>query len=204
MSGRPPARLPRLYLREFALLRRCREPLTREDLHARVEASVRDCLAAVCLWDDDWQIGDYRFLVLSVDLGGGVVMFARFWSEPQAPVRWEMSSGHLSPQATAYVRSGPGAWIAARGFRLETHGNYVKAIDVPDESAVASLAREVVDLFYDAFGYRGRRRLEARIGCASRAIQAWVYDALTPDDLVRMLNAAGFKARVRREDEDAA
>ncbi len=204
MSGRPPARLPRVYQREFVLLRRSREPFTREDLHARVEASIRDCLAAVCLWDDSWQIGDYRFLVLSVDLGGGVVMFAQFWSEPQEPVRWEMSSGHWSPEATAYVRSGPGAWISARGFVLEPNGNYAKDIDVPDEAAVASLAREVVDLFYDAFGYRGRRRLEARIASASRAIPAWVYIALTPDDLVKILNTAGFKARVRREDEDAA
>src|SRR5690606_16524619 len=130
--------------------------------------------------------------------------FAQFWSEPQEPVRWEMSSGHWSPEATAYVRSGPGAWISARGFVLEPNGNYAKDIDVPDEAAVASLAREVVDLFYDAFGYRGRRRLEARIASASRAIPAWVYIALTPDDLVKILNTAGFKARVRREDEDAA
>jgi len=193
-----------VYQRAFPLLRRSATPLTREELHARVEAPIRDCLAAVCLWGDGWQIGDYRSLVISVDLGGGVVMFARFRSEPQAPVRWEMSSGHWSPEATAFVRRGPGAWISARGFVLEPHGNYAKRIDVPDDAAVASLAREVVDLLYDAFGYRGRRRLEARIECGSRAVQAWVYNALTPDDLVRILNAAGFKAQVRREDEDAS
>ena len=97
--------LPDTYL----LLPASKRPQTRAQLMKALVPRVKTLLTEVCLWDDEWEVGDYRFGVISYDLPGDVHVFFQFWSEPDDAAMWEirLASGIRRPNRTLPGRVQP-------------------------------------------------------------------------------------------------
>ena len=149
--------------------------------------------------DEGWQIGDYRFMVLSVRPAKGVELYVQFWSEPLEPVLWEVSSGRANPPADAVMAGESSAYVRRLGFRIGGRArNFRCEVSMANRRDVNRVAADVVDILYDAFGYRGRPPIHVRLAYEGRAETKPVYDALTPQDLCKVLTALGCDAEIRR------
>jgi hypothetical protein len=62
--------------------------------------------------------------------------------------------------------------------------------------AAEAAAREVLQIFFDVFGYRGQWRLEVERHRGERADHDPVYTSVTPDDFAKAAARAGYQARV--------
>ena len=125
-------------------------PLTRDDLTTGIAGPITDLVAATCLWKDDgWQIGDYRFMVLSVHLAKGVELYVQLWSEPLEPVLWEVSSGRANPPADQAMAGEPSALVRRLGFRIAGQAkNFRREVAVANRRDAARTAAEVVAILY--------------------------------------------------------
>ncbi len=190
----------------YVLLPASKRPRTRAQLTAALEPALKDVLARVCLWGDDWHVGDYRFCVLSFDLPNQVHVFLQFWSEPDDVVFWEVSSGKWDAPTEAYMTGERGQRLVAAGFAMGGEAeNYQKVVEIETPREVAALTRQVIAVLYDALDYRGQQALDVQAVADSRALRAIVYDALVPDDLASLLEYAGYTCEVGEEaDDDAA
>lgn len=74
--------------------------------------------------------------------------------------------------------------------------NFSRTITISNEDAAAAVARDVLDIFHAAFGYRGQAALVANACASSRSEQAVVHTGLTPRDLVALLEQFGYSARL--------
>ena len=193
--------LPDTYL----LLPASKRLQTRARLMKALVPKVKTLLTEVCLWDDEWEVGDYRFCVVSYDLPGDVHVFFQFWSEPDDAVMWEISSGKWYPPTEPYIAGSRAARIEAAGFEMGGEAeNYQKEVEVRNARDVDTLARQVVAQFYDALDYRGQQDLLVQAVADSRATLRPVYGSIDPDDLAKILELAGFHCEFGdEEDEDA-
>ena len=175
-------------------------PLTKNDLTTGIAWTIADLVAATCLWKDEgWQIGDYRFMVLSVHPAKGVELYVQFWSEPLEPVLWEVSSGRANPPADQVMAGEPSAYVRRLGFRLAGQArNFRREVAMATRRDATRVAAEVVDILYDAFGYRGRPPIHVRLGYEGRSEVKPVYDAFTPQDLCKVLARLGCDAEICR------
>ena len=187
----------------YILLPASKRPRTRAQLTAALEPALKDVLARVCLWGDDWSVGDYRFCILSYDLPNDVQLFLQFWSEPDDVVFWEVSSGKGHAATEAYLAGEPGQRVLAAGFEMGGEAeNYQQVLDVDTPRDVAALTKQVIGVLYDALGYRGQQALDVQAVEDSRALRAVVYDAITPDDLASLLEYAGYTCEVGEQADD--
>lgn len=187
----------------YVLLAPSKRPRTRAALKAALELVLKDVLSQVCLWDDDWNVGDYRFCIFSYSLPGDVHIFLQFWSEPEDVVQWEVSSGKWNPPTEVYLEGQRAQRIVAAGFEMGGEAeNYQKDVDVNTARDVTALARQVVALLYDALDYRGQQALDVQAVADSRATLRPVYDSLSPDDLAVLLERAGYVCEVGDEADD--
>ena len=175
-------------------------PLTKDDLRTGIARTIADLVAATCLWKDEgWQIGDYRFMVLSVHPAKGVELYVQFWSEPLEPVLWEVSSGRANPPAGALMAGEPSAYVRRLGFRTGGRAkNFCCEVSMANRRDVNRVAADVVDILYDAFGYRGRPPIHVRLAYEGRSEIKPVYEAFTPQDLCKVLAGLGCDADIRR------
>jgi hypothetical protein len=186
---------------DAVILRPVRRPLTRGALQAALGPAVRAWLRAACIWDD-LEIGDYRFVVFSFSPAPNVQVFVQFWSEPLEPVTWEVSSGrwHAPRQK----------WLAGRDRRIEAFGftiaegteNYSREVRISSAADVTRAAREVVNIFYDAFDYRGLKPLTAKLVHEGRSVEQPTYDAFTPEDVSKLFAASGFRVEEPITDDE--
>ena len=187
----------------YVLLARSKRPRTLAQLKAALEPKLKEILSSICLWDDDCNVGDYRFCIISYDLPGQVEIFLQFWSEPGEPVEWEVSSGKWNPPTEVYLAVHRAQRIEAAGFEMGGEAqNYQKDVDVNTPRQVAALARQVVVLLYDALDYRGQQALKVQAVADSRATLRPVYDSLSPDDFATLLERAGYACEVGDEADD--
>ena len=72
---------------EFEVFRRRRVEMSRGELQAALVRPVEALLRTVCRWGDaigdDWDLGDYRFLILDYWAGDDLCLYVQFWSEPK-------------------------------------------------------------------------------------------------------------------------
>jgi hypothetical protein len=175
------------------LLPASRRPLTRPQLRAVLDRKVREILRRTCLWDDDGVVGDHRFCTFSYDPVDGVQVYMQFWSEPGEPVLWEVSSGNWHVPTKAYMRGERSRRVKDAGFRLGGQArNFQRDVPVEREDDIRTVSRQVVDLLYDAFGYRGEQPLHVQAIADTRAPRVPVYAAITEDDLASILERAGY------------
>ena len=76
--------------------------MSRRELHVALEAIVRPWIRAACSWDS-LAIGDYRFVIFSMEVAPETGVYVQFWSEPMEPVVWEVSSGKWNPPADEWL-----------------------------------------------------------------------------------------------------
>ena len=178
-------------------------PLLPMQVWSRCEDLVAAHLAQVCAWPEQgrgrsWRPGDYSFYILEFEPQDDLKLFVQFWSEPGEKVLMEVCSPQASPAATAWLSGSVREALAERGFEPGGEaGNFVKAIDAPDPSATAGLAREALAILTECLGYDGRQPL-TYLFCLGRRDGEQADDAasilvrsLTLADLESLITAAG-------------
>ena len=118
---------------------------------------------------------------------------------------WEVSSGKWNPPTDKWLAGERGQRIEALGFQLGGEAeNYQRDVTIDSPAALATIARDVVELFYDAFDYRGMTALNASLSYEGRSELRPTYDAFAPDDLGKVFAACGYRveeAEIERDDE---
>jgi hypothetical protein len=174
---------------------------TLDDLVDRCLPTLAARLWATCCWpaqmNQGWKIGDYNFLIVSVTPEQDAPIYIQFWSEPQEPVAAEVSSGEWSPGTLKYV--GAKQKELLKGFKFEIGGrarNFHKEVTIASSAEAETMAREVLQILYDVFDYRGQWPLELRRHQGERAEVLPTHASLTPEDFAKMATAAGMRAVV--------
>ena len=170
------------------------------------KALERKCLRALaslvwntCDWDsgdygERWKPGDFNFLVLESTYATDAILYAQIWSEPLEPVLFEVCSGEMNPGAKRHISEEARAKLVALGFSTpEGDQNFRKEIGVWSPGDAEMAAADMLRVLSDVFGYSGSTPLTTRLVRGERARRAVVHDALTPEDLRKILDHAGFK-----------
>jgi hypothetical protein len=186
----------------FEILRRRKRPLSKPGLHARAHETVTELIWATCRWGRGWTLGEYRFLVFNTRPSDKVQLYVQFWSEPQEPVLWEVSSGEWNPPADKFMAGAPTEYVKRLGFEIGGQAkNFQREIQIRRRRDASHAARAVLDIFYDAFGYRGLMPIEAEVGSDSRGDLQWVHQAFTPEDLCKTATRLGWTPRIHENVE---
>jgi hypothetical protein len=188
----------------FEILRARKRPLSRAALHERAHEAVTDLIWATSRWGrSTWTLGDYRFLVFSTSPSDKVQLYVQFWSEPQEPVLWEVSSGRWNPPADKVMAGAPTKYVKDLGFEIGGQAkNFQREIWIRRRRDAAQAARVVLDIFYDAFGYRGLTTLQGEIGSHSRGELQRVHHSFTPEDLCKTATRLGWLPQLHENADD--
>ncbi len=183
------------------LLRASAKDRDRASLRRALLPRLREVLARVCLWDPDSAIGDHAFCVFSYNPRRHVQVYMQIWSEPDDVVLWEVSSGNWQNAPTKdYMRGARAEAVRRAGFRIGGEArNFQRQVQIQTLEHVDALAAAIVDLLYDALGYRGRQALNVQAVADTDAPRLPVYETMTSDWLVRILERARFEC----EEQDA-
>ena len=179
------------------------EPIT------SIDALVEECHRALsaqlwttCCWSEDgsgWKIGDFNYLVVSVAPDADTSLYVQFWSEPRERVLTEIGSGEWCPGAIRYIGPAQRKALDARGYALGGRArNYRKELVIDSAAAAEAAALEVLQFFFEVFGYRGQWRLEVERHRGERADRDPVYTSVTPDDFAKLAVRAGCHATVTK------
>ncbi len=191
---------------EDVLFEAAAEPIA--SLDALIEHALPTLTARLwgSCWPDstthNWQIGDFRFLVVEFCPSKDACLYVQFWSEPMEPVLMEVSSGHWNPGALKYVWHEQRRALEDRGFAIGGKArNFQKRLPIDSAEAAERIARETLAIVFDIFQYRGGCELTAKMHYGRRADEALVYNALTPEDFVKLAAGAGFQAALVEEEK---
>ena len=174
----------------------------------RLTSSSQQCHRALsaqlwmtCCWSEggsNWKIGDYNYLVVSVEPDVDTSLYVQFWAEPRERVVTEIGSGESCPGAIRYIGSAQRNAIEARGYaRGGRAGNYEKELVIDSAAAAEAAALEVLQIFFEVFGYRGQWRLSIERHRGERADHRPVYTSVTPEDFAKVAARAGYQATVK-------
>ena len=159
--------------------------------------------AAACVWEDGWQIGDFRFLIFSITVAPRTDVYVQFWSEPAEPVSWEVSSGKWNPPADEWLAGERAERIAAFGFEIAGRAeNFQREVTIESLDDAKGVARTVIDILYAAFDYRGLSDLNVQIEHQSRSEMKRVLESFTPEDVMKVFTAHGYSLVSDNKDED--
>jgi len=175
-----------------------RRKLTPDDIRERAIPEVEAVVSEACRWGalgDDWTVGDHRFLILEFYPAKGDGLYVQLWTEPDEPVLVEACSGAWTPPARKYIRAPQRAALRALGYEIGGRArNFEKRWTVASPRDASALARELVDVLVDVFGYRGRQPLGMKYFAGGRTNREPVFNGLVVDDVKRMLAIAGMTA----------
>ena len=189
----------------FEILRARRRPLSRAALQARAGEAVTDLVWATCRWGHNWALGEYRFIVFTTDPSEDVQLYVQFWSEPQAPVCWEVCSGRWNRPADTVMAGPPTQYPERLGFAIGGKAeNFQRHLSVQRRRDVTPVGRMVLDIFYDAFGYRGLTSIDGHLVSSTHADMAPVHGSFTPEDLCKTARRLGWTPRLQAVGEDGA
>jgi hypothetical protein len=180
------------------------EPIT------SIDALVEHChralsaqLWATCCWSEDgsgWKIGDFNYLVVSVAPDADTSLYVQFWSEPRERVLTEVGSGEWCPGAIRYIGPAQRKALDARGYALGGRArNYGKELVIDSAAAAEAAALEVLQIFFEVFGYRGQWRLHIERHRGERADYDAVYTSVTPEGFAKLAARAGCHATVTKD-----
>jgi hypothetical protein len=157
-------------------------------------------LWTTCCWSEDgsgWKIGDFNYLVVSVAPDADTSLYVQFWSEPRERVLTEIGSGEWCPGAIRYIGPAQRKALDARGYALGGRArNYGKELVIDSAAAAEAAALEVLQIFFEVFGYRGQWRLDIERHRGERADHDPVYTSVSPDDFAKVAARAGCHATV--------
>ena len=203
-------RMGRNESREEVLLKRSKRPFSSfDELLTRCLPTLAARLWATCCWpaamSDGWKIGDFNFLIVSTTPEKGTEIYIQFWSEPGEVVYSEVSSGEWSPGTLKYVGQPQREFLATLGFAIGGEaGNFQKEVEIASSAGAEAAAREVLQILYEGFGYRGQWPLELTLHRGERAELAPTYACVTPEDFAKLAEEAGFETACPETEEGAA
>ena len=179
--------------------------LTLEKLLQRGERPLTRVLETACGWAVEapatWEVGDFNVLVLSTRPRRGVTLYVRWWSEPMEPVAAEVCALRGDPSASRFLSREGRVVLRRLGYRVGgRQRNFRKVVVLDGPEATSRMAREALTVFHDVFGYRGRTPLEVQLVRDGRSRPALVHDALTAEDVARLVMAGGDLAEVKIAD----
>ena len=158
---------------------------------------VAAAVVKTCTWGvpgADWEVGDYRFLVLDFTPNRSTGLYLQIWSEPGEPVLIEACSGAWNPAARPYIGPRQRAALRAMGFRVGGRArNYQKHWTLSPLADARALAGDLVAVLVDIFGYRGHRPITMQLCTGSRTEPARVFPSVEPDDVRQMLRIGGCR-----------
>jgi hypothetical protein len=160
---------------------------------------------STCCWatrmGNSWRIGDYSFLVVSIEPEPGTELYLQFWSEPKEQVLFEVCSGEWSPPSVKYVQKPQRDLLRSFGFAQGGRANnFRKVVSISSVAEAEHAAREVLRILFECFDYRGQWPLEFKGTRARRAEQEYVHVSLTPDDFAKLVAEEGYDATVTTAD----
>src|SRR5262245_12395269 len=110
---------------------------------------------ATCCWSTNgagWKIGDFNFLVVSVEPDANTSLYLQFWSEPGEPVLMEVASGEWCPGALRYVGPAERQALEARGYTVGGPArNYRKELPIDSAMSAETAALEVLHILFEVF-----------------------------------------------------
>jgi hypothetical protein len=175
--------------------------VTWAELERRCLPALTAAIRAVTRWrwtdpGAGWKIGDYAALILESTVADEASLYTQIWAEPLEPVCWEVSSGHSNPGARPFVEGLPASRLEARGFSIGGRAdNFQKEVSVQDRAGAVAMARDMLRIFHDAFGYRGATPLAISAFRQQRATtDAVVHSSLTIEDAQKLLRGLGIDA----------
>lgn len=170
-----------------------RRSMSRRDLHVALEPLLRAWIRAACTWTTTPPLGDYRFVIFSLEVAPETEVYVQFWSEPFEPIVWEVSSGRWNPPADEWLAGERARRIEAHGFAIGGKAeNYHRIVEIANAAEIAAVAKTVVRIFYDGFDYRGLRPITARLVHEGRAETNDTYDSFTPQEVATMFITQRF------------
>ncbi len=187
---------------ERLLLPGGREKLTLAQLERRSLARVTTLVADTAIWPaggfgESWRIGDFNILIIETTAAPEAGLYVQFWSEPNGPVDWEVSSGHLNSALRRFITTRARTRLGEMGFAIGGQaGNFGKSVTVANQGDAAAVARETLRIFHDALGYRGVTPLVAKVVRAGRCGRAVVYKTFTLHDTATLLQQLGYDTKV--------
>jgi hypothetical protein len=193
----------------FQVLRSRKRPLTRAALQALAGKAVAELIWATCRWrHSEWTLGDFRFLVFSTNPSRRVQLYIQFWSEPEEEVCWEVCSGKWNPPADKVMAGAPSESVERLGFAMGGEAeNFQRYLWIRTRRAAEQAARVVLDIFYDAFGYRGLTPIEGQFASDSRGEWQRVFNSFAPEDLCKTARRIGWTPQLNdpagADDDDA-
>lgn len=201
--------VPRGMVGDKTILEGNRRRLSRADMHRKIGHRIRAVLAEACSWKGDEPPGDHRILALTINPTEGVQVYVQFWSEPDDVVEWEVSSGEFDEPTAAWMPDDLATKLKPFGLKLPSKrgpnpepANYARTVKIESARDLARVARAVVDILYNVFGYRGLTPIEVHLGSEGEAQYEAVYETVTPDIICKIARRAGCTATIA--DEDAA
>jgi hypothetical protein len=179
---------------EHELVPRAARRLTPDETRALASDRVAAAVARTCQWGEpfeDWDVGDYRFLVLDFSPKKDVGLYVQIWTEPGEPVLVEACSGAWNPSARPYVKAPQRAALRKLGYSVGGRArNYQKYWTLSPPADARALADELLSILVEVFGYRGQRPLDMTYSSEGRTEPGRVFPALAVDDVKRMLGMA--------------
>jgi hypothetical protein len=149
-------------------------------------------------WEDygsGWKVGDYNFLILESTVAHDAILYAQLWSEPLEGVLFEVCSGEMNPGAKRFITDEVRSKLEALGFTIdkEEAANYRKEVGIGSPADAEVVANEMLHIFADVFEFRGRSPVTVRMVRGERAERAAVHKSLTPEDVKKVLDGAGYE-----------
>jgi hypothetical protein len=180
---------------EHELVPRAARRLTPDEARAHTTDRVAAVVARTCAWGEafeDWDVGDYRFLVLDFSPKKDVGLYVQIWTEPGEPVLIEACSGAWNPAARPYVQAPQRSALRKLGYKVGGRArNYQKYWALSPTADARALAAELLSILIDVFGYRGQWPLDMTYCSEGRTETGQVFPSLAIDDVKRMLGMAG-------------
>jgi hypothetical protein len=179
-----------------------------DELSRKFLPTVAARIWEACCWpdrmSDGWKIGDYRFVVFSIDPEPKTELYVQLWSEPRETTLMEVCSGEWAPPAVKYVQDRQRRLLRELGFKKGGPArNFRKEIEIRNVTDAENAGREILRIFYEAFRYRGQWPLRIRSEAGERSELRPVFSSLTPEDLAKLLAEHGYKAIVPDVDDTA-
>lgn len=154
-------------------------------------------LRAACIWpgpaaDSPARIGDYSFYVLELEQPGGPV-FVQVWSEPDGTgVLVEASVGAGTESRASRLWRRRTELLRDRGFEFPERGpNPRKTVLVDGEPSLRALARELIALLCQVYGWDGTAPLDYTLHLGTRLQLEPVHADLTVDETLALLRSWG-------------
>ncbi len=181
------------------------QQLTLAQLEKRCLARLTRLVAATVIWPLDgyrssWRIGDFNILIIETTVAPKAELYVQFWSEPNGPADWEVSSGHLNPALRKFIGKRARRRLGEMGFTVGgAANNSGRNVPVDNSGDALAVAREVLRIVHDAFGYRGVTPLVARVIRGSRTGRAVVHTTFTLRDTTTLLQCLGYDTKIFRK-----